>query len=227
MTQEAIKLHDGYAAEWDDRYKSGGFRRRAKFVAEHIEPKLPNGGTWLDAGCGSGFFTRAIAKRGRTVLGVDGSSEMVSAAQLRAEGLPVAFETIDDLQTLDLGPRVFDGAICLSVLEYLKHPQRAVRSISSSLSIGAIAVFSVPNRKSVVRKVQGLSGRLPGRAPPKYLAYSTFSLDVEKAPDWFAVNGFRVVETDHFDPILPSYAHAAFAPSLAYYILRKVHTLNV
>src|SRR5687768_4920689 len=84
-SSNSATYHDRLAATWDARYLKGSFARRAAFFASEILPELPRDGCWLDAGCGSGFFARMLASGGRTVIGVDASSEMVAAAKQNTE----------------------------------------------------------------------------------------------------------------------------------------------
>src|SRR5262249_39196176 len=63
MTQ-GVAYHDGIAEEWDKRYETGGFARRASFFRSRMLPLLSSQGRWLDAACGSGYFARMLAERG-------------------------------------------------------------------------------------------------------------------------------------------------------------------
>ena len=67
---EAIAYHDHLASGWDQRYRRGGFKRRADFFTNKVLPLVQVGGDWLDVGCGSGFFSRILAERGAVVTGV-------------------------------------------------------------------------------------------------------------------------------------------------------------
>lgn len=71
----------------------------------------------LDLGCGEGYFSRAVAKNGAEVTGVDISESMLSLARSRSEAsLPVAYVK-DDAQSLKtMRDNEFDGAICMLAL---------------------------------------------------------------------------------------------------------------
>ena len=76
----SIEYHDLLAAGWSARYLKGAFARRLTFFAGKVLPELAIDGCWLDAGCGSGVFTRMLATGARSVVGVDASSEMITSA---------------------------------------------------------------------------------------------------------------------------------------------------
>ncbi len=79
-----------------------------QLVVKALEDHLPNEGRRapvLDVGCGPGNFTRALEQRGHTAIGLDPSSEMLSAAtalpgvhafwvQARGEQLPIRNEAL-------------------------------------------------------------------------------------------------------------------------------------
>ena len=81
-------------------------------------------GLLLDVGCGSGLSGEAISERGYEWVGVDISPAMIAVARAR--------EVDGDLLCVDIGdglpfkPNVFDGAISVSVLQWLCQSDRAV-----------------------------------------------------------------------------------------------------
>ena len=133
-----------------DRYAAGGFRRRAAFFRDEVLPRLAPAGDWLDVGCGSGVFSRMLAQAGARVLGLDGSPAMVEAARARLSAPASRFEVgrVEDVGALD---RSFDGAICLSVLEYVPRPARRWRRSRAGSSRGGRLALSAPNRGSTLR----------------------------------------------------------------------------
>ena len=74
---------------------------------------LEPGARVLDVGCGPGRHSLALARRGFTTVGVDGSPEFVDLGRdaAAAEGLDVMFEVADVRDLVYDGE--FDAAICL------------------------------------------------------------------------------------------------------------------
>jgi SAM-dependent methyltransferase len=93
---------DDYQARFDALAASGqDVHGEADFVAA-FDPK-----TVLDAGCGTGRVGIELARRGVTVVGVDGDASMLATARTRAPDV----EWIDhDLTMLDLA-RTFDVVV--------------------------------------------------------------------------------------------------------------------
>ena len=82
-----------------------------------------SGSRILDVGCGEGYFSRAMARAGADVTGVDISERMLSLARSRTADLPIDY-VIDDAQALnEVRGRRFDGA--LSILALMDIPDLA------------------------------------------------------------------------------------------------------
>lgn len=124
---------------------AGGWRaedygRNARFVAhlaaDLIEWLAPVAGeTMLDLGCGDGALTERIVQAGAEVIGADGSSAMVAAAQARGLNAVVA-----DGQRLDAVPeldRTFDAVFSNAALHWMRdEPQAVIDGVFARLKPG-------------------------------------------------------------------------------------------
>jgi SAM-dependent methyltransferase len=74
----------------------------------------------LDIGCGPGYYASALTERGATVLGIDGSAELLEHARARTGGAAELRQ--HDLETpLDFAADdSFDLAVCALVIHHLR-----------------------------------------------------------------------------------------------------------
>jgi ubiquinone/menaquinone biosynthesis C-methylase UbiE len=81
----------------------------------------------LDAGCGTGFLSFELARRGHRVTGIDFAASMLAEARRKAAetGLTVNFEE-GDAENLRFPDRSFDLVVSRHVLWTLPHPEAAV-----------------------------------------------------------------------------------------------------
>lgn len=222
-----IAYHEGIAGGWNARYGGGGFRRRLAFVADGLLADRLSGERWIDVGCGSGVFTRLLAARGADVLGVDGAAAMIAAAERTAaldEANPPRYRC---LAVEDLGPAIgrFDGAICLSVLEYLADPEAGLAALASVVRPGGRLVLSVPNRRALLRLLQQAArrmGALAGRDVARYLAVSRNAYTPATLTAALGRHGFRVDRVESFDPLLPGPAARLVPASLLFAVSERV-----
>ena len=224
---DAIDFHNRIAASWDEKYLSRGFRRRATFFEREILPLIANSGTWLDAGCGSGYFSRMLSDKGVSVTGVDGSRAMIESATDLAEKSAnpalLKFNVIETIERLPFEDASFEGCICLSVIEYTTCPDSVMDELSRVLKRDGIIVISIPERRSFIRKVQSaiMSVFRNTSVCGNYMNFSRFSIEHDAIITYIAKRDLVVKKIVGFDPILPECAHWYLRPSLLYVIATK------
>jgi len=111
-------------------------------MAELLEPGA--GQHLLEIGCGMGHELRRLARRvapGGSVLGIDMNQAMVREARRRTADLGSAVRCqVGDVQQLDLGDDVMDGARAERVLMYVPDQQRAVSELARVVRPGGRVV---------------------------------------------------------------------------------------
>jgi SAM-dependent methyltransferase len=100
-------------------------RRRARYDYLQLLP----GRLVLDAGCGMGEVTRAlaalVAPNGRAI-GVDLSTQLIALARERAAGVAGVEYRVGDLIALPFDPASFDAAYSERVFQHLRQPDAAM-----------------------------------------------------------------------------------------------------
>ncbi len=115
----------------------------------------------LDAGCGTGLFSLALARRGLDVTAVDIAPQMVAAtiAQARAAGLSERVTgSAGDLESVGGS---FDAVVCFDVLVH--YPQASFAQLVThlaSLTRGPLLLTYAP-REPVLAALHWLGGRFP------------------------------------------------------------------
>lgn len=175
---DAVAYHEQLAPTWERRYRSRSFRSRELALSELLNFDLRTS-TWLDAGCGTGVFSRWLALRGGSVLGFDASPKMLEHAnQFTVEGSPgarIRFEHVETIERLPLKNASFDGVLCVSVLEYVSDPMLCLGEFARVLKTGGLLLVSVPNRQSFFRKVQRLHYRAGRRFACSWSEFMEYS----------------------------------------------------
>lgn len=85
------------------------------------------GGTLLDVGCGTGWFTRRFAAEGLAVTGLDPNPEWLAYA--RAHSGPSIRWTEGDAQSLPFPDNSFDCVVSVAALCFVPDERRAVAEI--------------------------------------------------------------------------------------------------
>ena len=100
------------------------------------------GERWLEAACGPGVVTRALAPRVQHVHGVDLTPRMVELAREQAAHLPnVSFE-VGDATALSHPDGAFDGAVARFTIHHGALPQRLVDELARVVKPGGAVVLA-------------------------------------------------------------------------------------
>jgi 2-polyprenyl-3-methyl-5-hydroxy-6-metoxy-1,4-benzoquinol methylase len=175
---DAVAYHASLADDWERRYRKRSFQMRQAVLLKCLQGWDLAGTVWLDAGCGTGTLARWLATRGCSVLGVDAASEMVATARAASDqdySDRLSFVRVQTIARLALDDCSLDGILCSSVLEYVSDPSACLNEFARVLKPGGLLLVSVPNRNSVVRRMQlgcHRLGTLVGQSWCKFLDYS-------------------------------------------------------
>ena len=58
---DAVSYHRYSTRGWEQRYRKRSFKARQAVLVECLEARDLAGGSWLDAGCGTGTLSRLLA----------------------------------------------------------------------------------------------------------------------------------------------------------------------
>lgn len=152
----------------------------------------------LDLGCGQGYFSRSLARRGAKVVAIDWSKGQIASALRHEKEYPLGIRFIcGDASRTDrwVGPEKFDLAVSCMALMDMTDPERALRSVSRVLAPGSRLVFSITHPFCDAVRSRWLSPE-PGRHGPRvydhYFDEAPVSLEwrlrgtrgVMRAPQW-------------------------------------------
>lgn len=163
---DAIDWHSSIAHSFDRGYQvSPRFVERLDIWGTLIKQYLPEGGTVLDAGCGSGVLSFLASTRARSVVAFDGSAEMIRIARDKVppqNGCDIVFEVASLSEIARFGSRSFDLVLSSSVLEYVDDLDDMLRAHAAMLKDGGTLLVSMPNGRSLYRWIESGVFRISG-----------------------------------------------------------------
>ena len=89
----------------------------------------------LDVGCGDGFYTERIARKGAEATGIDIRKKAIMRARNRAPGRKLYFMEMN-AEGLDFPENHFDKIISFCVIEHLQDDEKTLRQIARLLKPG-------------------------------------------------------------------------------------------
>jgi ubiquinone/menaquinone biosynthesis C-methylase UbiE len=162
---------------WDDQREPARVSDPPERIVEIVQNRRIKPHEWiLDAGCGTGNYTIALAKAGFHVIGADFAAGMLAKAQEKVTGdlsKNVSLQRVDLNVPLNFPKDYFDHIISMSVLQAVVHPNFTLNELYRVLKPGGTIVLSLPKEDSKVLsqslselikyRIRHLERRTPGK----------------------------------------------------------------
>ena len=179
---------------WESPAGKRRWARRVKLLSSHLKPGM----TVLELGCGTGTFTRELARSGADVVAIDVSSELLEIARANCSAPNVQYQ-IQNAYALSYSEGVFDSVVGSSVLHHLEIKE-ALRDIYRVLKPAGTIYFTEPNmlnpQIAIQKNVPWIKRKL-GDSPDE-TAFFRWSLR-----GLLEQTGYRNVGIDPFDFLHP------------------------
>src|SRR3954471_1945094 len=142
-------MYDRESASWERRRDEPEHHALVERTVDEFCTFVAPPGPVVDLGCGPGAHTRALARRGYDVTGLDGSPRMVSVARGRAtrDNLNVAYEIADVGTRLPFADGSLGGVLAILVIQHLSDPASFVGEVRRCLRPGGHLLLTAPDRK--------------------------------------------------------------------------------
>jgi 2-polyprenyl-6-hydroxyphenyl methylase/3-demethylubiquinone-9 3-methyltransferase len=177
----------------------------------YINQRAPLAGkTVLDAGCGGGILSEAMASLGAAVTGIDMGEAALEAARLhsRESGLQVEYRQATAEQFAATHADQFDVVTCLELLEHVPDPASVIAACKTLVRPGGDVFFATLNRnlKSFVFAIIAAEYIL-GLVRKGTHRYGKFIKPVE-LQNWATTAGLSFMNLTglHYNPILRRYS---------------------
>lgn len=214
--KDAVDWHTENATYFDSNYvHDEAFIERYAVWTRLIDQYSDQNSHVLDIGCGSGILSCYLAQRNKSVIGIDGSAEMLKICEKRKQDASLKNVSFLTRNIADLGDVINEKAdliVCSSVLEYLDDLDGSLKLITSFLKDDGVFILSMPNRQSLYRKLEPVMFKLTGR--PKYYRFVQNVGTVKEIDAKLSANGLTVLDSSYYakTKLLSSVMHAIGRP---------------
>ncbi len=136
--------------EWYERWFTTPIGKLVKETESKLVHELADvkpGEKILDAGCGTGIFTKEFLEKGAEVVGLDISLPMLCYAEKKIQGYP--FSTVcADMLCLPFKDNTFDKTISVTALEFIEDANKAAGELFRVTRPGGTIVVATLNSLS-------------------------------------------------------------------------------
>lgn len=135
-------FYDSFADQFDSRMNMYDTEKRVRIVFDDLLPEDLHGRRLLDAGCGTGWFSKRAVDRGADVTSIDvGLNLLVQVAKKCQSRL-----MIGDICNLCFQDDSFEVIVSSEVIEHVPNPRRAIHELARILQPGGVLVLTTPNK---------------------------------------------------------------------------------
>ena len=143
------EIFDHWSEKYDGWFETPMGRLIKGYESELIHRMLtPSRGEFvLDAGCGTGVFTRHILETGARVVGLELSRPMLARAIFKCKGRPF-LSVQGDMRRLPFADDSFDKAVSITAIEFIEDAEVAVEEMFRVTKPGGTIVVATLNSLS-------------------------------------------------------------------------------
>jgi 2-polyprenyl-3-methyl-5-hydroxy-6-metoxy-1,4-benzoquinol methylase len=135
-------FYESFADEFDSAMNMYDTNKRVEVVFDELLPENLEGKTLLDAGCGTGWFSRAACARKSHVTSMDLGEQLLARVKDKCESTRVIGSVLD----IPFRDGTFDYVVCSEVIEHIPEPYAALHALYRVLKPGGTLVLSTPNK---------------------------------------------------------------------------------
>jgi 2-polyprenyl-3-methyl-5-hydroxy-6-metoxy-1,4-benzoquinol methylase len=159
---------DTVAGDMERHYSPGRtWEALARAMTQLVET-----GDVLDIASGDGVLAELLAPRARSIVCVDASERVVSAARTRLKSLPNVSVELGDMHALDLGERRFDLVLLMHALTYTERPSAVITEAARLLRPGGRLLAATLGRHAHKTTVEPFDHRNLGFKPDELRDYA-------------------------------------------------------
>lgn len=141
--RDKTRFYEEFAEEWDERLDSDELGKRLRLVfGTLLSPEAVRGRKTLDAGCGTGNFSRRLSEWGAQLVSLDIGPTLVAMARDKSGARGVC----GDLMALPFADGSFDLVLSTESVEHTTDPRRAVLELARVVAPGGTLLLTSPNR---------------------------------------------------------------------------------
>lgn len=197
------RFYDRFAGEFDAKMNRYDLETRLKVIYEQLLTEDLTGKRLLDAGSGTGWFSRGAVERGALVTSLDVGLNLLEQVGKKCQSRRCQ----GSICALPFPDRTFDVVVSSEVIEHVPEPRMAVHELARVLKPGGTLALTTPNWIwHFAIAFANLTGARPYEGYENWVSYSELR-------QWLASEGISI-ETQYGFHLFP------FVTALSYPVLR-------
>lgn len=140
--QEKMYFYESFAKDFDSKMNMYDTQKRVDVIFNELLAENISYKTLLDAGCGTGWFSKKAVERGAIVTSMDLGPNLLERVQNKCESNRV----VGSILQMPFPHASFDIVVSSEVIEHTPDPFSGVREMYRVLKPGGTLVLTTPNQ---------------------------------------------------------------------------------
>ena len=140
--KDKMFFYESFAGQFDSKMNMYDTNKRLHVFYNELLTEDIKGKKLLDAGCGTGWFSKGAAERGAQVTSMDLGENLLAEVKKKCDTERV----VGSILEMPFPDNHFDIVVSSEVIEHTPEPEKAIKEIFRVLKPGGIMVLSTPNR---------------------------------------------------------------------------------
>jgi 2-polyprenyl-3-methyl-5-hydroxy-6-metoxy-1,4-benzoquinol methylase len=138
---QKMYFYNSIAEKFDDVVNIYDTKKRLQVIFNELLPKKLTKLKLLDAGCGTGWFSKAAAQKGAQVTSMDIGPKLLQQVKKKCRSKRV----VGSVMNMPFKKEIFDVVISTEVIEHVTHPDKALKEFYRVLKPNGVLVLTTPN----------------------------------------------------------------------------------
>lgn len=135
-------FYNEFAGQFDSKMNMYETNRRLEVIFDNlIKPEELRDTNLLDAGCGTGWFSKKASELGANVTSMDLGENLLNLVKEKCDSERIVGSVLE----IPFEDNSFDVVINTEVIEHTPDPEKAVAELSRVLKPGGLLILTVPN----------------------------------------------------------------------------------
>jgi 2-polyprenyl-3-methyl-5-hydroxy-6-metoxy-1,4-benzoquinol methylase len=142
LEKKKMYFYESFADEFDSKMNMYDTNKRLQVFYSELLTEDISGKKLLDAGCGTGWFSKIAVDRGAHVTSMDLGENLLTQVKMKCNSIRV----IGSILEMPFEDDSFDLVVSSEVIEHTPEPFKALEELHRVLKPGGVLVISTPNK---------------------------------------------------------------------------------
>jgi len=142
LEEKKMYFYESFASEFDSKMNMYDTLKRVSVFYEELLTENIEGKLLLDAGCGTGWFSKAAVERGAKVTSMDLGEGLLEEVKKKCTSKRI----VGSILEIPFEENSFDIIVSSEVIEHIPNPLDAIDELYRVLKPGGTLILSTPNR---------------------------------------------------------------------------------